>query len=86
MTNGRTNGGKWKIEQCSVGPETVIVSLIRDFPFSVFFICLYFIHITDFSFSVFFYLFVLHIRDVVSASLVYSVDGRRCGVGAALID
>ena len=21
-TDGRTNGGKWKIEQCSVGPET----------------------------------------------------------------
>ena len=28
MTNGRTNGrtdGKWKIEQCSVGPETAIL-------------------------------------------------------------
>ena len=24
-TNGRTNGGKWKIEQCSVGPETAIL-------------------------------------------------------------
>ena len=26
-TDGRTNGGKWKIEQCSVGPETAIYVL-----------------------------------------------------------
>ena len=27
MTDGGTNGGKWKIVQCSVGPETAISGL-----------------------------------------------------------
>ena len=28
-TDERTNGGKWKIEQCSVGPETAISKLVE---------------------------------------------------------
>ena len=30
MTDGRTEDGKWKIEQCSVRPETAIIVVTMD--------------------------------------------------------
>ena len=40
----------------------------------------------DYFFPKNLYLLVLCIRDVVSASVVYSLGGWRCRVGGALID